>query len=209
MASPRASKILLLPVVGGLLLVSAGLASAHVPSASLSCNDGSPVLTIDLTLYEPAFTNTVSASIDDASVLDTTTFLTTYSATIEAGSPYVGHTAEVVVKAGDDPTGSEGWSKVIDLSMGPCLDPTPTPTPTGSALPTDQPSASPSGGVEAATATPRVTPPSTSTVDQTPTAGPGAGLGMLLALLAAIALVVGFSPIRRRRQPVGPRIRRD
>ncbi|MGH2512071.1 MAG: hypothetical protein ACRDGQ_05240 [Candidatus Limnocylindrales bacterium] len=211
-----------MPAVAGLLLMTAGIATAHNPNASLSCNDGTPTLTIDLTEYEAGYTNTVSASIDGTSVLAATTFATDYSNSFDAGSPYVSHTAQVVVAAGDDPTGSEGWSKTINLQSPACLEPTPTPsptptptptatptpTPTGSALPTDSASPSPTGGVEAATATPRVTAPSTSTIDQAPPSGPGGSIGFIIALFAAIAVVAAFAPFKFRRQTTGRNARR-
>jgi hypothetical protein len=259
MATSRVSKVLILPAIAGLLLMTAGIASAHNPNASLSCNDGNPVLNISLTNYQASFTNTVSATIDGTSVLATTTFGTTYSHSFSAGSPFVAHTAQVIVLAGDDPTGSKGYSRTINLSSEACLAPTPTPkptptptpvptptptavptptptavptptptavptptptpvatqlaaptpTPTGSALPTDSASAPPSGGVEAATATPRVTAPSTSTIDQGSSSGPGGSIGFVVALLGAIALVVAFTPIKRRGQQVGRNNRRD
>jgi hypothetical protein len=243
MAFSRRTKALILPAIAGLLVATAGIATAHNPNASLSCNNGSPVLNISLTLYQASFTNTVAATVDGATVLPTTTFGASYSGSFSAGSPYIAHTAQVVIKAGDDPTGSKGFSRTINLSSAACLAPTPTPkptptptptptpaptptptptatptptptpaptpTPTGSVLPSESASPSPSGGVEAATATPRATPPSTGTIDQASSGGPGGSIGFVVALLAAIALVVGFAPIRNRRQPSGRNLRRD
>ena len=62
---------------GGLLALAAslvgiaGVASAHVPQATLTCSNGSPVLSISLTYYSHSTTqhNTVAASIDGTSVL--------------------------------------------------------------------------------------------------------------------------------------------
>src|SRR5271157_2656961 len=102
------------------LLAIAGSVSAHNPSASLTCNvDHQPELIISLTNYSSVTghidANTVSASIDGVSVLSTTNFGTTYSNTFSAGSPFVSHTAQVVVFAWDDPTGSHGWTTTINL----------------------------------------------------------------------------------------------
>ena len=47
----------------------------------------------------------MAASIDGSSVLATTNFNTSYSNSFSAGSSYMGHTAQVVVYAWDDPTG--------------------------------------------------------------------------------------------------------
>ncbi len=171
MATSRFSRALIGPAIVGLLLVTAGVVSAHNPNASLSCNNGSPVLNINLTQYQSAYTNTVSASIDGTSVLATTTFGSSFSTSIAAGSPYVAHTAQVIVKAGDDPTGSKGWSRTINLSSEACLAPTPTPkstpTPTPSPVPTPTPTP-----VATPTATPVPTPTPTPSPVVTPTPVP-------------------------------------
>jgi hypothetical protein len=123
---------------GGLLALAAslvgiaGVASAHVPQATLTCSNGSPVLSISLTYYSHSTTqhNTVAASIDGTSVLSTTNFDTSYSHSFSAGSGYVSHTAQVVIHAWDDPSGSHGWTTTINLSANGCQTPTPTPTKT-------------------------------------------------------------------------------
>ena len=167
MARTRFSRALIGPAIVGLLLVTAGIASAHNPNASLSCNNGSPVLNINLTQYQSAYTNTVSASIDGTSVLATTTFGSSFSTSIAAGSPYVAHTAQVIVKAGDDPTGSKGWSRTINLSSEACLAPTPTPKPTPTPVPTPTPTPVPTP-----TPTPVPTPTPTPVPTPTPTPSP-------------------------------------
>ncbi len=169
MARTRFSRALIGPAIVGLLLVTAGVASAHNPNASLSCNNGSPVLNINLTQYQSAYTNTVSASIDGTSVLATTTFGSSFSTSIAAGSPYVAHTAQVIVKAGDDPTGSKGWSRTINLSSEACLAPTPTPKPTPTPTPVPTPTPTP---VPTPTPTPVPTPTPTPSPVVTPTPVP-------------------------------------
>ena len=151
MARSRVSRALILPTIAGLLLVTAGIASAHNPNASLSCNDGNPVLNISLTNYQAAYHNTVSATVDGTSVLPTTTFGASFAQSFSAGSPYIAHTAQVIVLAGDDPTGSKGFSRTINLTSEACLSPTPTPkstptpapTPTPTPVPTPTPTAVP------------------------------------------------------------------
>ena len=114
------------------------------------------------------------------------------------------HTAKVVVSAWDDPTGSEGWSKIYDLSIGACEKSTPTPDPT--ATPTDKPTQTPvatatpkpTGTVEGNTGVPEITPPPTDTLGTTGT-GTGSGLPLILAAVAALILAVLFvTPARKR-----------
>jgi hypothetical protein len=162
----------------GALLVPATVA-AHNPNASLTCQDGQPVLNIDLTDYNDQVKNTVSAAIDGNLVLDVTTFASSYANAFSAGSPFAGHTAQVVVIAGDDPTAAKGWSAVINLGLDPCQQPTPPPTPTATptpsstatATPTPTPTATPTPS-STATATPTPTPTATATPSSTATATP-------------------------------------
>jgi hypothetical protein len=141
-----------LALVAAFVAVS-GVTSAHTPSATLTCNvDNQPVLTISLTLYNGSHygnslevQNTVSASIDGSSVLATTDFPDHYSGTFSAGSPYVSHTAEVIVFAYDDPLGIHHYTKTFELSTKNCLTPTPSPTlpPTPTPTPTLPPTPTP------------------------------------------------------------------
>src|SRR5450432_2098479 len=175
------------------LLLTAGVASAHNPSASLTCADGGPVLTISIINYTPTVTNTIAASIDGTSVLPVTDFGGSFSTQITGSDPTVGHTAKVNVTAGDDPTGSKGWTREFDLSVDPCAS---APSKEPSSAPSTAPSTAPSGGVEAATAT----PPATATIDPAAPVGPSSGIGFLMILFAIVALVVGFAPIATRRK---------
>jgi hypothetical protein len=98
-------KLLALVAAAGLITFAlASIATAHTPSASLACVDGTPKLQIDLTSYVTTVTNTVSYNIDGGVVeLPTTSFAAAYHLpATSAGSPFVSHTAQVVVKAGDD-----------------------------------------------------------------------------------------------------------
>ncbi len=204
----------LLFAVGGLLPLSAGVVQAHDLSATFTCSDSdasSPVLSIHLGDFGATFTNTVAASIDGTSVLATTTFLTDYSATFPGGDPTVGHSAEVVVFAGDDPDGSKGFTKTFELTVGHCQTPpssapSDAPSSAPSTAPSEAASTRPTGGVEAATATPRVTLPATST-GATPSGPTGAGFPITLAVLIGLALwALLFAPeqvvsrLRRRRR---------
>ncbi len=141
----------------------AGTVTAHTPSVYLTCgNNLQPTLVISLTNYNGTIghTNTVSASIDGSSVLSTTGFHGSYSNSFSAGSPYVGHTAQVIIFAWDDPSGVNGWTKTIPLSSFACK--TATAAPTGTPVVTARPTATPVITAPP-TATPVVTAPPTAT----------------------------------------------
>ena len=190
--------------VAALLPLSAGVVQAHELAATLTCNDGDPsvpVLSIAMTDYDPTFTNTIEASIDGVEVLPTTTFAVNYTGSFPGGDPFAAHTAVVKVHTNEDNEGTQGYTKEFDLSVDPCQTATPTP-------PTTPPSASPTGSVLAATGRPHPTVPATSTASQPPTSGSTSSIGFLLILFAVVALVIGFAPISRRRQPSRAETRR-
>jgi len=194
--------------VGGLLPLSAGIVQAHELAASFSCNDANPpvpVLTVAMGDFSTGVTNSIMITIDGAVVLPTTDFTTDYSNTFPGGDPTAAHTAVVTVLAGDDPTGSLGYSKTFNLSVDACQDATPTPP---STAPSTAPSSSPSGGVQAATSRPHPTVPATSTTGQGTPASPTSSLGFLLILFAVVVLVVGFAPLPTKRRPISPSVRR-
>ena len=82
---------LLAPVAAAavVLFAFAAVASAHVPSATLTCVGGNPTLSISLTQYSAGVTNTVKYSIDGTVVLNTFSFGTTYTKSQSAGDPFV------------------------------------------------------------------------------------------------------------------------
>ena len=90
----------------GATMLFASSAHAHGDRISASCTTG---LVIDLANYDATNPNTITASID-GSQLVSTSFGSTYSATLPFGDPFVAHTYRVVVKAWDDPTGAIGWT---------------------------------------------------------------------------------------------------
>jgi len=198
----------LLFAVAGLLPLSAGVVQAHELAATLTCNDADPsvpVLSISMTDYDPTFTNTIEASIDGVEVLPTTTFAVNYTGSFPGGDPFSAHTAVVKVHTNEDNEGTQGYTKEFDLSVDPCQTAPSTPP---STAPSTPPSASPTGSVLAATSKPRPTVPATSTDAQTPTSGGSSSIGFLLILFAVVALVIGFAPISRRRQPSRAETRR-
>jgi hypothetical protein len=187
--------------VAGLLPLSAGIVQAHGLAASFACNDANPsvpVLSVDMSDFSTGVTNSIMVTIDGAVILPTTDFTVNYSNTFPGGDPTAAHVAVVTVFAGDDPTGSQGFSKTFNLSVPACQDATPTPP---STAPSTPPSASPTGSVLAATSKPRPTVPATSADAQTPTSGSSSSIGFLLILFAVVSLVIGFAPISSRRQP--------
>ena len=153
-----------------LLPAAAGLASAHTPSASLTCNTaGNSVLQVDLTSYISGYTNKVWVTIDG--VNDATyynySFGTTFHHTWNLSPATAAHSAKVVVLAGDDLSNAHGYSPTYNLSHPACQQPTPTPTPTHTPTPTPTPTAPPTP-----TPTPKPTPPPTPPATPTPTATP-------------------------------------
>ncbi len=110
-----------------LIPAAAGVASAHIPSATLKCVEHQPVLAVDLEDYNASYTNTVAVSTDSVAVSGSPfTFVTKFNQTWTLVSATVAHTALVVVSAGDDPNGSHGWSKTYNLQVDACQKPAPT-----------------------------------------------------------------------------------
>lgn len=198
-------------LVLGLLATFAGTVAAHTPSASLGCQAG---LAVTLTQYND--TNGVSVKIDGSFVDGTPkTFGSSYSYGSGPLNPFVGHTANIVVLAHDDPTGSHGWSKTYNLEIGPCQEATPTPSPSPTPTRTPEPTPTPTAVIP--TATPTSTPAHTPTVTVTPTSkitppptntvynpneatadiGPIAGFLLLVGLLALVLIL----PATKRRTP--------
>ena len=97
----------------------------HTPSVSLTCQSG---LVVNLTAYNSGGSNSVAISIDGSAVSGSPfSFGGSYSHTFAVNPPTVGHSATVAVTAWDDPTGSKGWTKTFNLSIGACQQPTPAP----------------------------------------------------------------------------------
>ena len=118
----RLRAILGLTMALGALGMGGGSASAHNPSASMACQgeqDPQPILQVDLAQYNG--TNHVTITIDGVAppVVDQD-FGNAYAITLDAGGPFKAHTAQVVVTAHDDPTGSKGWTVTYDLSAPAC-----------------------------------------------------------------------------------------
>jgi hypothetical protein len=197
--------------IGGLLPLSAGIVQAHNLAASFACSDANPsvpVLSVAMGDFSTGVINSIMVTIDGTVVLPTTTFTTAYSNTFPGGDPTAAHTAVVTVLAGDDPTGSLGYTRTFNLSVDACQDATPTPpTTTPSTAPSIAPSSSPSGGVLAATSRPHPTVPATSTTDQGTPSSPTSSIGFLLILFAVVVLVVGFAPLPTKRRAISPSAR--
>ncbi len=236
MTTSRLMRASVAALLGAAMLAAfAGTVAAHNPSASLSCNGNhQPQLAISLSSYNTAkhdghYRNTVSASIDGGSVLSTTIFGGSYSHSFYAGSPFVSHTATVVVYAFDDPTGSHGWTRTFNLAVGNCqtppspsptATPTETPTATPTATPTETPTATPTPfqsfqgetstpdptatpfeSFQGETATPAtsLTPPPTSSGGD----GPGGSSTPLMALLISLAFGgLGLAAVEAQRRSV-------
>ena len=178
-------------MVVALLAVYAGTAVAHSSSAWLTCQSG---LEVYVWAYETTDgqSNTVSVTIDGVEVANSPfTFGASFSHTWPVPPATAGHAAVVTIVAWDDPTGTEGWTRTIELNIKACEEVTQPPT------------ATPSGTVEAETGTPepsgttKVTlPPTDSVASNDQSSGPGSGLVLVLGLLAGAS--VAILPTSRR-----------
>jgi hypothetical protein len=156
---------LLVAVMTAFALMVPATVLGHTPVVSLTCQNG---LVVNLTQYNTGGSNTVAISIDGGAVSGSPfSFGAAYSHTFAVNPPTAAHTATVAVHAWDDPTGSNGWTKTFNLSIGACQQPTPTPTPRPTPTPTPVPTPTPT---PVPTATP--TPAPTATPTEAPTATP-------------------------------------
>src|ERR1700690_2453401 len=99
------------------LLVPATVA-AHNSGATFMCVEGAPQLHVDLSDYNSKVTNTAGVWIDGVAVDSSPfTFGSSFDQSWWASPAWDAHTAVVSVNAGDDPTGQNGWTREIDLSV--------------------------------------------------------------------------------------------
>ena len=203
-------------MVVALLAVYAGTAVAHSSSAWLTCQSG---LEVYVWAYETTDgqSNTVSVTIDGVEVANSPfTFGASFSHTWPVPPATAGHAAVVTIVAWDDPTGTEGWTRTIELNIKACeevnqppvteppvTEPPVTEPPVTQPPVTQPPTATPSGTVEAETGTPepsgttKVTlPPTDSVASNDQSSGPGSGLVLVLGLLAGAS--VAILPTSRR-----------
>ena len=193
-------------MVVALLAVYAGTAVAHSSSAWLTCQSG---LEVYVWGYETTDgqSNTMSVTIDGVEVANSPfTFGASFSHTWPVPPATAGHAAVVTIVAWDDPTGTEGWTRTIELNIKACEEVTQPPVtepPVTQPPVTQPPTATPSGTVEAETGTPepsgttKVTlPPTDSVASNDQSSGPGSGLVLVLGLLAGAS--VAILPTSRR-----------
>src|SRR5437762_10352555 len=101
--------------VAAALVLLAAPASAHTPSATPGCAGDHATLKVTLTQYNPDVKNHVKV-MDGNTVLADQDFKTSYSHNFPDPAPApqlsgtVGHHFVVDVTAGDDPTGSKGFT---------------------------------------------------------------------------------------------------
>lgn len=94
------------------------------PSTTVGNGDG--VAAYDETVPDKAaVTNEVSVIIDGATVVDHQSFGSSYVQSFPVGDKTVTHSYKVIVRAYDDPDGSQGWSKNFTGTTTPCLPPPP------------------------------------------------------------------------------------
>ena len=115
----------LVALLAMLLPAVAGVALAHIPSASFRCVSDTPTLQVDLTSYNSGYTNKVSVTIDG--VNDATYFNYSFGTDFHQSwtpSPSTSsHAATVVVLAGDDLSYTKGWSQKYSLTVPACVSP--------------------------------------------------------------------------------------
>jgi len=165
--SARRLSWLLVAAMTAVALMLPATVLGHTPVVSLTCQNG---LVVNLTQYNAGGSNSVAIAIDGSAVSGSPfSFGSSYSHAFAVAPPTAAHTASVAVTAWDDPTGSKGWTKTFNLSIGACQEPTPTPTPRATATPTTVPTATPT---TVPTATPTPVPTATPTPAPTATATP-------------------------------------
>jgi hypothetical protein len=99
-------------------------AGAYTPTVKASCVGGQSVLTVEVRDYNGRVTNTVNVQ-DNQKVLDSRAFGTSYrNSFIRPGN--VEHAYRVVVRAGDDRTGDQGFSFERTVPQAVCAQVTPT-----------------------------------------------------------------------------------
>jgi LPXTG-motif cell wall-anchored protein len=168
------------------LIGFAGTASAHKPAVSAECKDGSATLTVTLVAYNSDKKNTVKVT-DNGTVLDETQFKDHYTPAPFKKPGDVKHTFTVVVLAGDDLDGKQGFSftdtKVVEACVTPPTSTKPT-TPPPSSSTTPPPSSTTSSSSVAAPVI------ATSTTTPAPQAAPA-----LAETGASIAIPLGIGGV--------------
>ncbi len=144
-------------------------AGANAPTVKASCVGGQSVLTVEVHDYNGRVTNTVSV-LDNQRVLDSRRFGSSYeNSFIRPGN--VAHAYRVVVKAGNDRTGDQGFSFDRTVPQPACAQVAPTTTtpsrqrsiPSAPSFP-----APPSTRTTTPTTTTTTTAPTTTTTHVTP-----------------------------------------
>jgi hypothetical protein len=165
MAATSASRSWFSPVKRGLaasavaavaLIALAVPASAHTPEAKSDCaKNGEATLTIHLKNYNWKKTNTVEVLEGDVSVFAATKFGSEFEKVLKFDGA-VAHSWIVRVKAGDDPNGTEGWTKDIPVRSDVCKQP-PTSSSSSSSQPTQSSTQPPAPSSSSAAVAPTTT----------------------------------------------------
>jgi hypothetical protein len=152
-------------------------AGANAPTVKTSCVGGQSVLTVEVRDYNGRVTNTVNV-LDGQRVLDSQRFGSSYkNSFIRPGN--VEHSYRVVVKAGNDRTGDQGFSFDRSVPQQVCAEVPPTTTTTSTQAQRTAPSfrttAPPTTTTTTSTTVPtttttRVTPPPVTTTTTTSSA---------------------------------------
>ena len=125
-------------VAAAALVGMAGTASAHKPEIKAECTDAGTVLEVHLKQYNGNGENSVTVMDGEEVLLEKTVFQSDFDQKFEGLDATVEHTFTVDVKAHDDPSGSQGFTKVMTATAEACVTPPPTssePAPTSSEAP--------------------------------------------------------------------------
>ncbi|MGH3876033.1 MAG: hypothetical protein ACRDSK_03250 [Actinophytocola sp.] len=127
-------------VAAAALVGMAGTASAHKPEIKAECTDAGTVLEVHLKQYNGNGENSVTVMDGEEVLLEKTVFQSDFDQKFEGLDATVEHTFTVDVKAHDDPSGEQGFTKVMTATAEACVTPppsseTPPPPPSSEAPP--------------------------------------------------------------------------
>jgi hypothetical protein len=151
----------------GAMLALALPASAHVHSDTAGCYNNSAVFKVDLENYNGGKTNTVTITDQGTTIVNAETFKTSYVKTFTDADATVAHTFTISVVAGDDKTGSQGFT-FKDTQTSPVCETPPPPPPTTTTT-TPPPPSSTTTAPPTTTSSSTTPPPATTTAPPTTT----------------------------------------
>jgi hypothetical protein len=182
----------------GAALVLALPASAHVHSDNAACDGSTAVFSVDLQNYNGGVTNTVTITDNGTTVVNDTTFKSSYNTPVKDDNATIEHTFKITVVAGDDKPNSSGNGRngfsFVDTQTSPvCVtQTTTTPPPTSESTtppPTSTTTAPPTTTSEAVVAAATTTP--AGPPGSAPLASTGVNAGLPLGIAGGLLVVGG------------------